>query len=118
MTQLASEKPRHYEAGLFIKCLRRQLPGEVSQERIAEKINYKNGQGVSNWERGLAAIPRKHLAVLADTLRTEPDKIIEKMGIDYRRHLQGGVTTGLIHIYMAGEKMTFDRTSKGDTRVT
>lgn len=66
----------------------------LSQSELAAKIGYKNGQFISNVERGLCSIPKKHIDEVAKALAIEPDSIKSAMVFDLARSL-GLKITGL-----------------------
>ena len=54
----------------------------VSQESFSHSLGYKNGQFVSNVERGLCSIPYKKIPICADLLKIDPEEIIEAIVAD------------------------------------
>lgn len=55
---------------------------DISQEIFARIIGYKNGQFVSNVERGLCSIPTKKLVITAEALKIDPEVLIEAILLD------------------------------------
>lgn len=51
----------------------------LSQGEVAKKLGYRNGQLVSNWERGLCLPPRKDLPKLSKLYRLGEKHIIHWM---------------------------------------
>lgn len=54
----------------------------ISQEGLSKMIGYKNGQFVSNVERGLCSIPNKKLVPIANILKVDPEVLIEAIIAD------------------------------------
>ena len=55
---------------------------DISQEELSHRLGYKNGQFVSNVERGLCSIPNKKLVAISDVLKVEPEVLIEAIVSD------------------------------------
>jgi len=51
----------------------------LSQTDLSKICNYKNGQFVSNVERGLCSIPAKKLKIFAKALNLEPNILVKAM---------------------------------------
>jgi ribosome-binding protein aMBF1 (putative translation factor) len=60
----------------------------ITQVKLSKIINYKNGQFISNVERGLCSLPAKHVNVTAEVLGLTPTQIVEGMVDDYRNKIQ------------------------------
>jgi ribosome-binding protein aMBF1 (putative translation factor) len=65
----------------FVKTHRRNV--EIDQMRLAKKLGYKNGQFISNVERGLCSIPETKIRLLAMILNVEVSEIIDAMTADF-----------------------------------
>lgn len=76
------------------KCLRehRNKVG-VSQANLATMVGYKNGQFISNVERGLCSVPLKSLAKLAYHLKAHPEDIGDAMLRDHESHIKSVVNS-------------------------
>lgn len=59
----------------------------ISQEELAKVIGYKNGQFISNIERGLCSIPAERVMDLCVALGVEPTVMVDVMVADYTRNL-------------------------------
>ena len=71
----------------LVKNTRKNLSPEMSQFDLAEKLGYKNGQFISNVERGLCGVPPKNINPLSIALSVGPDIIKEAMVKDYEETL-------------------------------
>ena len=60
-----------------------------SQEELSKKMGYKNGQFVSNCERGICSIPLKKLKLAADLLAMPFEEIKEAVLKDYEQRIDG-----------------------------
>ena len=58
-----------------------------SQSQLSKKLGYKNGQFISNVERGLCSVPLKMLLKISDILDLEPSEIKNAMLADHARTL-------------------------------
>lgn len=65
---------------------RRQNLG-LTQTELSIMVGFKNGQFVSNIERGLCSIPAKDIVKLADGLKINSSLIVEAMVLDYKETL-------------------------------
>lgn len=54
-------------------------PQKYSQTELSSKLGYKNGQFISNIERGLCSVPVKSLNTLAEVLNLSPEAIKEAL---------------------------------------
>lgn len=60
----------------------------VSQEFLAKNIEYKNGQFVSNIERGLCSIPEDRIKPMSKILGIHEDILIGAMIEDFRFNIK------------------------------
>lgn len=60
----------------------------LSQGEVSKKLGYKNGQFISNIERGLASVPPKIINKLAKTIKVKPALIVTAMVQDERERLE------------------------------
>lgn len=78
----------------LVKEKRLAHPGKLSQSELSHKLGYKNGQFISNVERGLCSIPLKSLATFCDILNIPKQELMDTMLKDLEvtldRHLQNG----------------------------
>ena len=58
-----------------------------SQQDLAQELGYKNGQFISNVERGKCGIPAEKLFLLSKILGTSPVMYAEALLSDYREYL-------------------------------
>ncbi len=58
-----------------------------SQTDLAKKLNMRNGQFISNIERGLCGLPSKYGSQVCDILSIDKDVMIETMTADYKNGL-------------------------------
>jgi transcriptional regulator with XRE-family HTH domain len=59
----------------------------LSQTDICGKIGWKNGQYISNIERGLCQVPVKHINQLAVELGIGATEIVDAMILDYKEKI-------------------------------
>jgi len=84
-----NDKKRSFEhISLIVKKYRKmkaqQLPQKVSQEELSKLLGYKNGQFISNVERGKCSIPLKSLAKLANILDIPVEELVEAVVKDFQ----------------------------------
>lgn len=65
----------------------RKMSG-MSQDVLGEKLGYKNGQFISNCDRGLCAYPPKHFEYIADLAGVGLEDVIEARLADKRLQIQ------------------------------
>lgn len=58
-------------------------PERLSQSELSHRLGYKNGQFISNVERGLCSIPLKGLAKLSEVLGIDQERIKAAVIKDY-----------------------------------
>lgn len=63
-----------------------RLKTGVSQSELSAALGYKNGQFISNVERGLCSVPLKQLPLICKTLNIKPDDAILEITADFRKH--------------------------------
>ncbi|MCO4793343.1 MAG: helix-turn-helix transcriptional regulator [Bacteriovoracaceae bacterium] len=64
---------RHFgHIAQLIKSSRLSHPKKFSQTELSTELGYKNGQFISNIERGLCSVPVKSLSLLTRTLDIDP----------------------------------------------
>lgn len=71
------------EIAQLVKIYRLKHPKKLSQVELSNLLGYKNGQFVSNVERGICAIPLKALGDLMRILSIPQDKLVAAMVKDY-----------------------------------
>ena len=67
----------------LIKSKRRTLSPRVSQQGLSYKLGYKNGQFISNIERGLCSVPLRSLSSICDVLDVSKEELRETLLKDY-----------------------------------
>jgi len=65
----------------------------ISQIKLSEELKYKNGQFVSNIERGLCSIPLRKINLLSEVLNVDPTKIKLAIMNDFSGTLDKCMTT-------------------------
>lgn len=78
-------KGRFKNIGMTVKNWR--LHNDISQAQLAKAIGYKNGQFISNLERGLASIPHDKILILCEVLNIETEWIIDAILQDHRKEM-------------------------------
>lgn len=73
--------------GKFIRERRLSHPQFYSQNQLSKLLGYKNGQFISNVERGLCGIPLKGIGKLIEVLAIEPESLKRAMQKDYEETL-------------------------------
>jgi len=66
----------------------------ISQERLAKSLGYKNGQFISNLERGLCGVPFEKVGVLAKALNVSVDCVVNAMVEDFKISVKDSITYG------------------------
>lgn len=78
--------------GKYAKTLR--VKADLSQGEVAKRIGLKNGQMVSNWERGACYPPIREMKTLAElygvSLKAFFDRFSESHRADMWRKVSGG----------------------------
>lgn len=59
----------------LVKSKRQLVPGGLSQNDLSVMLGYKNGQFISNVERGLCSIPYKNLKKLSEILNVPKEDL-------------------------------------------
>ena len=72
----------------LIKEKRKAHPEKLSQSDLSNLLGYKNGQFISNVERGLCCIPLKMLKNACRILNIEPDQLKDAMMKDHKENLE------------------------------
>lgn len=67
----------------LVKTYRLRHPKKLSQVELSNLLGYKNGQFVSNVERGICSIPLKALRDLQDILNIPQDELVRVMVRDF-----------------------------------
>lgn len=76
---------RFKEVGKLVK--KRRLELDLNQDNISFVLGYKNGQSLSNIERGLCSVPKHKIKELASELKVEPEFIAWAMIADFSQHI-------------------------------
>lgn len=67
----------------LVKKYRLLHPKKLSQVELSNLLGYKNGQFISNVERGICSIPLKALGDLMKTLAIPQEELVKAMVKDY-----------------------------------
>ncbi|MFN8371173.1 MAG: helix-turn-helix transcriptional regulator [Bacteriovoracaceae bacterium] len=78
----------------IIKAKRQAHPKGYSQSELSHVLGYKNGQFISNVERGLCNIPLKMLRKVCEILDINPEDLKEAMIKDIEFTLNNYLRTG------------------------
>lgn len=83
----------------LVKNYRLNHPKKLSQVELSNLLGYKNGQFISNVERGICSIPLKALRELQNILNIPQDELVSAMVRDFEvtiiNHLNSGAEKGL-----------------------
>lgn len=60
---------------VLIKTKRVNHPKQYSQSELSELLGYKNGQFISNVERGLCNVPLKMMRKISEILEINPEEL-------------------------------------------
>ena len=63
----------------------------ISQEELSLNLGYKNGQFISNIERGKCSLPIKHICLFCQLTKTETDPVIKAILYDQQMTINGVV---------------------------
>ena len=74
----------------LVKTRRNEIA--MPQTELSQRLGYKNGQFISNVERGLCSIPLKKIKLLAEILKIEPVEVSTAVVRDFsytvQQHIQ------------------------------
>lgn len=71
----------------LIRTRRTEHPKQYSQADLSDQLGYKNGQLVSNIERGLCSLPLKMMKKASEILSINPDELKAAILKDYEETL-------------------------------
>lgn len=71
----------------LIKTKRTSEEVDLSQQQLSMLLGYKNGQFISNVERGLCSIPSNKLKMISKTLKITKEDLKATLIKDYESHL-------------------------------
>ena len=69
--------------GRYLRQKRLLHPKFYSQNKLSKLLGYKNGQFISNVERGICGVPLKSLHILIDALDLDKEEVKEIMLKDF-----------------------------------
>ncbi|MFG1499564.1 hypothetical protein ABMA70_05085 [Halobacteriovorax sp. XZX-3] len=69
----------------LIRVKRRSLSPKVSQQGLSYRLGYKNGQFISNIERGLCSVPLRSLNTVCSVLKVSKEELKEVLLKDYEQ---------------------------------
>lgn len=72
----------------LIKVKRLDHPNKYSQSELSHALGYRNGQFISNVERGLCSIPLKGIHKVSEVLNIEPEVVKNAILKDYEDTLE------------------------------
>ena len=78
----------------FLKDKRTHHPKEYSQSELSHILGYKNGQFISNVERGLCSVPLKSLPKICEVLEIDRDELKKVLLDDYEKTLEEHLNAG------------------------
>jgi transcriptional regulator with XRE-family HTH domain len=67
----------------LVKDARLSHPKKYSQAELSDALGYKNGQFISNIERGLCSVPLRSLYAVTEVLNIPADKLKEALLLDF-----------------------------------
>lgn len=77
----------------LVRTKRMNHPKAYSQTELSIMLGYKNGQFISNIERGQCSVPLKNMKLIADILEISPDEMkaafIKDCELTLNYHLNG-----------------------------
>lgn len=73
---------------VLVKTKRINHPKNYSQSDLSELLGYKNGQFISNVERGLCNVPLKMMKKISEILDITPDEIKTSILKDHEETLK------------------------------
>ncbi len=76
----------------LIRAKRQTHPQKYSQSELSHLLGYKNGQFISNVERGLCNIPLKMLGKVCEILQIGPHEIKQAMMVDFEMTIENYLT--------------------------
>ena len=89
----------------LIKEKRVEHPRKYSQSELSKILGYKNGQFISNVERGLCSIPLKMLGKISIVLDINRDHLKRAMLEDFEATMDNYIEKSKNHFDESGEKI-------------
>lgn len=77
----------------LVRVKRMAHPNVLSQTDLSELLGYKNGQFISNVERGLCNVPLKMMSRIAEILHITPEEIKTAILKDHEQTLENFFNT-------------------------
>lgn len=74
------------QLNLFIKLKREKIL--MSQKELGLKLGYRNGQYISNMERGMCPVPLEKLDKIIYLLKLNPNEVIDIIQEDHLSYLK------------------------------
>ncbi len=82
---MSIDKKRSFtEIAAIVRKYRKSQSEKLGQEELSKLLGYKNGQFISNVERGKCSVPLKSLSKLSNVLNIPVEELIEAVVKDYR----------------------------------
>lgn len=85
---MAKEHRSFIKIAELVKTSRLDHPKKYSQAELSKLLGYKNGQFISNVERGICAIPLKSLQALCEVLNIDRAELTKAMIGDYSETIE------------------------------
>lgn len=77
----------------LIRTKRQTHPKKYSQSELSHILGYKNGQFISNVERGLCSMPLKMLGKICEILQIGPHEIKQALMMDFEMTIENHLTS-------------------------
>lgn len=94
----------------IVKKYRLLHPQKLSQVELSNLLGYKNGQFISNVERGICAIPLKALGDLKKILNIPQDELVKAMVKDYEETILNHLESADSKSIQVNEKVSLSST--------
>ena len=61
---------------------------KLSQEKLSKSLGYKNGQFISNLERGKCGLPANKINITSELLNIDSMRIVDALVLDHAKYLE------------------------------
>lgn len=72
----------------LVRIKRQEHPKKLSQGKLSKELGYKNGQFISNLERGLCSIPLKGMRRFIEVLGINEEELKDAILKDYEETIE------------------------------